>query len=137
MRARHTTALFAGRRVQGIAVAMVLLGLLFVVNRDEAVVSQVSQRRPASAVGHATSADSSSPATTRGPWASSSSQGSDTLTKLTQHESTATPCPHSRRFRAADDAVVERVMLYSFPGSGNTWLRLLLEEAVGTRRICD
>ncbi len=56
-----------------------------------------------------------------------------------------TPCPTEVRFRTPEEvkAAKERVLLFSFPGSGNTWVRLMLENVTGvcvccvrTRSVC-
>ncbi len=48
-----------------------------------------------------------------------------------EYDRDAVDCPQHKRFR--DDNVVHPLTaLYSFPGSGNTWIRLMLENATGT-----
>ncbi len=59
-------------------------------------------------------------------------QGGSPVPHIALANTTGADCPMRKRFRGTAVALVApRVLLHAYMGSGNTWLRLLLENATG------
>ena len=57
------------------------------------------------------------------------------VAKTGRVRATHSDCPTTKAFRTDEEALGrDNVLLFSFPGSGNTWLRLLIENATGASR---